>query len=353
MTKILAISIATILLLGTISSVFPIQIVNASSDNNMKESKKTISEKKIISSSEKLQKQLDAITKKLEQGKRLSAGEVQMAKKALMESKAVKTGEKMYGESAGDTKGQKSFATSAFGSTVSKTVTSAKDPGLGHESHQLAIILPPSKNVYVGKITFSASEPLQYVTLHGPLKEGEDKGQPIWTPDGKTKYALTLVDQQLASGGWYFAGNALALHTKKETPFTATYSVAYAEIPGGIYSKGTVATKTVTSIQDPGQGHESHQVAMILPPREIPYQGGVLAYSASKNVQLVALIGPLSEDQIHGQQIWTPDGKTKYALTLVEGSNMGIWDTFTGNALALHSSSPEQFTASYTIAGLH
>ncbi|MFM8658524.1 MAG: hypothetical protein ACKOCQ_01110, partial [Candidatus Nitrosotenuis sp.] len=79
---------------------------------------------------------------------------------------------------------------------TSKTVTSVQDPGVGHESHQLAVILPPSEKIYKGMITFSASEPVQLVALSGPLAEGEDKGQPIWTPDGKTKFALTLVDPQ-------------------------------------------------------------------------------------------------------------------------------------------------------------
>ena len=108
---------------------------------------------------------------------------------------------------------------------ASKTVTSVQDPGLGHESHQLAVILPPSDKIYKGSITYSASEPVQLVALTGPLAEGEDKGQPIWTPDGKTKFALTLVDPQAAAGTWNFAGNALAIHTKKTDPFTVSYTV--------------------------------------------------------------------------------------------------------------------------------
>jgi hypothetical protein len=314
----------------------------------------TMGEKKVGTESEKLQKQLEDILAKIERGERLSAGEIQIAKKAMMESAAVETAKETYGTPEGEPEGQKSLMQHSFSSTQTDTITSVQDPGIGHETHQLAVILPPSDNVYVGRITFSASEPVQFVALHGPLKEGEDKGQPIWTPDGKTKFALTLVDNEKASGGWYFAGNALALHSMHETPFTATYSVAYAEVPPGVYPKGTVASGTVSSSQDPGLGHESHQLAIILPPREIPYQGGVLAYSASENVHLVALIGPLSESEIHGQQIWTPDGKTKYALTLVDpGTNMGVWTTFSGNALALHTSNPDGFTASYTIAGLH
>ncbi|MEM2159985.1 MAG: hypothetical protein QXN55_03415, partial [Candidatus Nitrosotenuis sp.] len=105
------------------------------------------------------------------------------------------------------------------------TLTSTTDPGIGHESHQLAVILPPSDKPYSGFITYSASEPVQLVALTGPLAEGEDKGQPIWTPDGKTKFALTLVDPQAAAGTWNFAGNALAIHTKKTEPFTVSYTV--------------------------------------------------------------------------------------------------------------------------------
>ena len=108
---------------------------------------------------------------------------------------------------------------------TSKTVTSATDPGLGHESHQLVLVLPPSEMIYKGMITYSASEPVQLVALTGPLAEGEDKGQPIWTPDGKTKFALTLVDTQSAAGTWSFAGNALAIHTKTTEPFTVSYTV--------------------------------------------------------------------------------------------------------------------------------
>ena len=70
-------------------------------------------------------------------------------------------------------------------------LTSDVDPGMGHESHQLAIILAPSDKVYSGTLKYDASERIQLVTLHGPLADGEDVGQAIWTPDGKTKFALT------------------------------------------------------------------------------------------------------------------------------------------------------------------
>jgi len=107
----------------------------------------------------------------------------------------------------------------------SGTITSEKDPGIGHEMHQLAVILSPSDKVYKGILTYSASENIQLVALHGPLDEDDDKGQPVWTPDGDTKFALTLVDPENKMGTWMFTGNALALHTFNTDPFTVSYSI--------------------------------------------------------------------------------------------------------------------------------
>jgi len=306
------------------------------------------------SGSDTLQTALDKILQKLENGERLSKSEMNRAKQAMQEQEAEKISAERYGGSSGIVAtGTASAGQNAYGKTASDTITSVQDPGQGHEGHQLAILLPPSDKVYVGKMTFSASENVQFVALHGPLGVGEDKGQAIWSPDGETKYALTLIDNGQKSGGWFFAGNALALHSMKDTPFTASYSIAYAELDPGEYPKGTVATGTVTSMQDPGVGHEQHSLALILPPRDIPYSGGVISYSASENIQLVSLIGPLDEGDDMGQAIWTPDGETKYALSLVDGGKMGVWNTFSGNALALHSMNPDGFTATYTLAGLH
>ncbi len=309
--------------------------------------------KKISSESDVLQSQLEKILQKIENGESLSTGEITISKKAMMESYSVETAEERYGANPDEATGTPSLAQGGFGLTMSGTITSETDPGEGHASHQIAVILPPTDKVYVGKVTYSASEPVQYVTIHGPLAEDEIGGQPIWSPMGETKYALTFIDNGGKSGGWFFAGNALALHTMNNEPFTATYSVAYAEVDPGVYPRGTVETGTVTSMQDPGMGHESHSIALILPPRDEPYTGGVVSYSASEDIQLVALLGPLEDDDINGQTIWTPDGETKYALTLIEGGSMGVWNTFSGNALALHSFNPDGFTASYTLAGLH
>ena len=79
--------------------------------------------------------------------------------------------------------------------------------------------------MYKGILSYDASEPIQLVALHGPLAEGEDAGQAIWTPDGETKFALTFVDDESMMGTWAFAGNALAVHTMNTDQFTVSYSV--------------------------------------------------------------------------------------------------------------------------------
>ncbi|MFB5645350.1 MAG: hypothetical protein ACE5R3_01985, partial [Nitrosopumilaceae archaeon] len=216
--------------------------------------------------------------------------------------------------------------------------------GIGHETHQLAIILPPTSNVYKGILSYDASEPIQLVVLHGPLEPNEVNGQAIWTPDGKTKFAMTFVDPQVSMGSWVFTGNALAVHTIHSDKFAVSYSVSYMEKE----SSDLVQTGTIDSMQDPGIGHESHQLAIILPPNENTYHG-VLTYSASEPIQLVALHGPLDDGDDNGQAIWTPDGKTKYGLTFVDLNDaMGTW-VFAGNALAVHTLNEDQFTVSYSV----
>ncbi|MDH5431711.1 MAG: hypothetical protein OEW78_07520 [Nitrosopumilus sp.] len=104
-----------------------------------------------------------------------------------------------------DTKAETMEAAKAISSlkvpkTVTGMVTSVEDPGQGHENHQIAIVLPPSEKTYRGHITYSASENVQLVALHGPLKEGKAKSQAIWSTDGKTKFGLTFVDRETSSG---------------------------------------------------------------------------------------------------------------------------------------------------------
>jgi plastocyanin len=223
---------------------------------------------------------------------------------------------------------------------------SATDPGMGHESHQLVMILPLSENVYSGTLHYDATEPIQLIALHGPISDDDAKGQAIWTMDGVTKYAMTFVPSDNPQGEWKFAGNALAVHTKKTEPFTVDYMVEYEEKP---ISDGIV-TGTIQSVQDPGMGHESHQIAMIFAPSPDVYSG-ILSYSASQPIQLIALRGPIGPDE-HPEKIWTVDGNTVFEMIFVDPANaMGSWE-FSGNALALHTKNTTEFTASYSVSSV-
>ena len=106
-----------------------------------------------------------------------------------------------------------------------ETIISSQDPGQGHESHQLALILSPNEGtIYDGSMTFTSSEPMQIVVLH-EISSQESTGQPTWTVDGKTIYGLSLIDLQKNSGSFEFTGAALALHSPDSEKFTTTVSV--------------------------------------------------------------------------------------------------------------------------------
>jgi hypothetical protein len=105
------------------------------------------------------------------------------------------------------------------------TITSSQDPGIGHEGHQLAMILSPNQGtLYDGSMTFSSSEPVQIVVLH-EINESDAKGQPTWSIDGKTIYGLSLIDTGKKADSFEFTGAALALHSPNSKEFTTTVSV--------------------------------------------------------------------------------------------------------------------------------
>ena len=106
-----------------------------------------------------------------------------------------------------------------------QTITSSQDPGQGHESHQLALILSPNTgSLYDGSLTYTASEPVQIVVLH-EIPNTQAIGQPTWTVDGDTIYGLSLVKPGTSAGSFEFTGAALALHTSSTEPFSATVSI--------------------------------------------------------------------------------------------------------------------------------
>lgn len=109
-------------------------------------------------------------------------------------------------------------------------------------------------------------------------------------------------------------------------------------------------TQTITSSQDPGKGHDGHQLALVLTPNVGTLYDGSLTYTASKPVQIVVL-HEIGSDQSKGQPTWTVDGKTMYGLSLIDtGASSGSFE-FTGAALALHFPSNEEFVATVSVDG--
>ncbi len=155
-----------------------------------------------------------------------------------------------------------------------KTTTSIQDPGQGHENHQLSLILFPNEGtLYDGSMTFTSSEPVDVVVLH-EIISNDVKGQPTWTIDGKTIYAMSLIDLKSKSGSFEFTGAALALHSFNSKEFTATVSV-----DGWIRGQPTeVIMQNIQVEKDPSLMLSRTNVEVTIPMHEGLYKGNSIFY---------------------------------------------------------------------------
>lgn len=110
---------------------------------------------------------------------------------------------------------------------VTKTLTSIQDPGAGHESHQVAMFLPPLGEgaVYSGTLTWAASDPVELFTYHhydGPT----GNSPPLYTePSNNVTYASPLfftAPDSADHGSMQLAANAIGFHSLEGTRFTVT-----------------------------------------------------------------------------------------------------------------------------------
>ena len=109
-------------------------------------------------------------------------------------------------------------------------------------------------------------------------------------------------------------------------------------------------TQTLTSSQDPGQGHENEQMAFVLSPNNGTLYHGSLTFTASEPVQIV-ILHQIEKSDAKGQPTWTVDGNTIFAETVVDlGTNAGSYD-FTGAAVGLHSTNSATVTATVSVDG--
>ena len=122
----------------------------------------------------------------------------------------------------------------AISFTAQNTSMSTQDPLPGHEAHQIVMVAPPREDgkIYSGVATFTASQPVEAVVLHGytPSQASDQaRGEPLNAPFGNGKVAISLMkqftDTPINAGSFAFTGNALAFHTLDGKPFTVTYTV--------------------------------------------------------------------------------------------------------------------------------
>jgi hypothetical protein len=109
-------------------------------------------------------------------------------------------------------------------------------------------------------------------------------------------------------------------------------------------------TQTITSSQDPGQGHENHQLSLVLSPNEGTIYDGSMTFTSNEPVQIVVL-HEINLRESKGQPTWTVDGKTIYGLSLIDlQKNSGSFE-FTGAALGLHTPNSKEFTSTVSVDG--
>jgi hypothetical protein len=109
-------------------------------------------------------------------------------------------------------------------------------------------------------------------------------------------------------------------------------------------------TKTISSSQDPGQGHENHQLALILSPNQGTLYDGSITFTSSEAVE-IAILHEINSNDAKGQSTWTIDGNTIYAISLIDLKSKSGSFEFTGAALALHSPNSKEFTATVSVDG--
>jgi len=109
-------------------------------------------------------------------------------------------------------------------------------------------------------------------------------------------------------------------------------------------------TQTITSSEDPGKGHQNHQLALILSPNEGTLYDGSMTFTSSEPVQIVVL-HEISSQEAKGQPTWTVDRNTVYGLSLIDLKEKSGSFEFTGAALALHSSDSKEFTVTVSVDG--
>jgi hypothetical protein len=150
--------------------------------------------------------------------------------------------------------------------------TSSPDPLPGHQAHQSITILRlrDDNSVYSGRITFTATQPVEVQILHRDLTNsalGQDgasiipenfgKLAIVELPGGNGQITITNVVPKFTEGATGttfaasvpFSGNAVALHNLEGKPFAATYT-ATADVLGPAIRADDISTEAEQPDQD-------------------------------------------------------------------------------------------------------
>ena len=227
-----------------------------------------------------------------------------------------------------------------------ETISSSQDPGQGHESHQLALILSPNEgSLYDGSLTYTASEEVEIVILHEILKE-QSKGQPTWTVDGKTFYGLSMIEPKTSSGTIEFTGAALGLHSMKSNEFTATVSV-----DGWIRGQPTEVIMQKLEIQkeEPSLKLSRTNVPAVIPMHNGTYDGEALHYIITDtNDETYASIISVKQNwkvELAPLLVNTPESSLDEVYVFTNGIFGGGIYGFQNEVFASTPAQPEQYSA--------
>jgi len=121
--------------------------------------------------------------------------------------------------------------------TIRKTATSVPGvPSPGHEDHQIVMALPPKDNgkLWVGKVSWISSEPIEVGFLIGHNQSAEDEGhsnlEKLKVNDSSSSMVfastnLTGSTPQKTFGNMDFVLDQLVFHSTNNTKFTVTYAI--------------------------------------------------------------------------------------------------------------------------------
>ena len=173
------------------------------------------------------------------------------------------------------------------------------------------------------------------------------------------KYILTIGILAAVLGASLFL-------TSNQFSFQQQQAIAQGQQQETAVGQKIVQQGTVSSDVDPLKGHESHQAAVILSPRnDSAVYSGTLTFTASKPVQ-VAVINLYNLDNATTAQIpekfgtlLTADAPWNTSATVtplmmnveyLDSPTMSKSVPFVGNLVALHTMDGEPFIANYVVA---